>query len=45
MDVANHAAGTSMKDTATAAVLGLIIGYMIRQYWSQLESLLRLLTG
>jgi len=45
MGVANDAAGTSMKDTATAAVLGLIVGYMIRQYWSQLESLLRLLTG
>jgi hypothetical protein len=34
-----------MKDTATAAVLGLIAGYIIHQHWSQLEWLLRLLTG
>lgn len=37
--------GHLMKDTATAAVLGLIVGYIIRQYWPQLEWLLRLLTG
>jgi hypothetical protein len=34
-----------MKDTATAAVLGLIAGCLIRQYWPQLEWLLRFLTG
>jgi hypothetical protein len=34
-----------MKDTAIAAVLGLIAGYIIRLYWPQLEWLLRLLTG
>jgi len=34
-----------MKDTATAAVLGLIVGYIIRQYSAQLLWLLRLLTG
>ena len=34
-----------MKDTATAAVLGLIVGYIIRPYSAQLLWLLRLLTG
>ena len=38
-------AGTPMKDTATAAVLGLIAGYIIHQYWPQLQWLLWLLTG
>ncbi len=34
-----------MKDTATAAVLGLIAGYIIHQHWPQLAWLLRLLIG
>ncbi len=34
-----------MKDTAVAAVLGLIAGYIIHQYWPQLRWLLQLLTG
>ncbi len=34
-----------MKDTASAVVIGMIIGYMIHQYWPQLSWLWRLLAG
>ena len=34
-----------MKDTALAAVIGVIIGYMIHQCWPQLEWLVRCLAG
>jgi hypothetical protein len=34
-----------MKDTVPAVVLGVIVGYMIHNYWPQIEWLARLLVG
>jgi hypothetical protein len=34
-----------MKDTVPAAVLGVIVGYIIHSYWPQIEWFARLLVG
>jgi hypothetical protein len=34
-----------MKDTATAALMGTIFGYLIHGHWPQIEWLVRILTG
>jgi hypothetical protein len=34
-----------MKDTATAALMGAIVGYFIHRHWPEIEWLVRILTG
>jgi hypothetical protein len=34
-----------MKDTATAALMGAIAGYLIHRHWPEIEWLVRILTG
>jgi hypothetical protein len=34
-----------MKDTATAALMGAIAGYLIHRHWPEIEWIVRLLTG
>jgi hypothetical protein len=34
-----------MKDTASAAVIGAIAGYLIHRYWPDIEWILHILTG
>jgi len=34
-----------MKDTLPAAIIGVIIGYMIHQHWAQLEWFFRFFIG
>jgi hypothetical protein len=34
-----------MKDTATAALIGVITGYLIHRLWPEIEWMLRMLTG
>ena len=34
-----------MKDTATAALMGAIAGYLIHRHWPEIEWILHLLTG
>jgi hypothetical protein len=37
--------GRAMKDTASAAVIGAIAGYLIHRHWPEIEWILRILTG
>jgi hypothetical protein len=34
-----------MKDTATAALMGAIVGYLIHRHWPEIDRLVRILTG
>ena len=34
-----------MKDTAPAALMGAIVGYLIHRHWPEIDWLVRILTG
>jgi len=34
-----------MKDTATAAFMGAIVGYLLHRHWPEIDWLVRILTG
>jgi hypothetical protein len=34
-----------MKDTATAALMGAIVGYLIHRHWPEIEWMVHILTG
>ena len=41
----NAVDGTSVRQNATAAMLGVIVGYLLHRHWPEIESLVRLLVG
>jgi hypothetical protein len=43
----NHDAadGDPVKQNATAAILGVVVGYLVHRHWPEIESLVRLLVG
>jgi hypothetical protein len=41
----NAVDGTPVRQNATAAMLGVVVGYLMHRHWPEIESLVRLLVG
>jgi hypothetical protein len=41
----NAVDGMPVKENATAAILGAIVGYLVHRHWPEIEIIVRMLTG